>query len=77
MAKYLNFEDVINHPDLPPFLSKTKNYYTKYRFKDFHKENREIVNDLVNLNEYDKNKVKGLEKFIVPKKLRKRSDSTI
>jgi hypothetical protein len=37
-ASALNFEDVINHPDLPQFLSKKKNYHIKYRFKDFHNE---------------------------------------
>jgi hypothetical protein len=54
MGKHLNFEDVINHPGLPQFLSKEKNYHIKTRFKDFHNEKREIIDELVNLNEYDK-----------------------
>lgn len=32
IGKHLNFEDVINHPALPQFLSKEKNYHIKYRF---------------------------------------------
>lgn len=73
IGKHLNFEDVINHPSLPQFLSKEKNYHIKYRFKDFHNDKREIVDELVNLNEYDKLKVKSIKSVFVPQKYRRSS----
>jgi hypothetical protein len=71
IGKHLNFEDVINHPSLPQFLSKEKNYHIKYRFKDFHNDKREIIDELVNIKGYDKMKVKSVSKVFVPKKFRK------
>jgi hypothetical protein len=54
-------------------LSKEKNYHIKYRFKDFHNDKREIIDELVNLNEYDKLKVKSLKSVLVPRKYRRSS----
>jgi hypothetical protein len=73
IGKHLNFEDVINHPALPQFLAKEKNYHIKFRFKDFHNDKREIIDELVNLGEYDRLKVKSINKLLVPKKFRKAS----
>ena len=76
IGKHLNFEDVINHPTLPQYLAREKNYHIKYRFKDFHNDKREIIDELVNLNEYDKLKVKSIKSVLVPRKYR-RSQSII
>lgn len=76
-ASALNFEDVINHPQLPQFLSKKKNYHLKYRFKDFHNDKREIIEDLEHLNQYDSMKVKSVGKMLIPKKFRGRTQSII
>ena len=42
-AKYLNFEDFLNHPHLPPFMATKVNYHEKHDFKDYHNTEDEII----------------------------------
>jgi len=51
-SKYLNFEDFLNHPFLPPFLSSKVNYHAKESFDDFHNSEQEIIQEIVNKNPY-------------------------
>jgi hypothetical protein len=38
-----NFEDFMNHPDLPPFLKDKKQYHVKERYKDYHNRENEVI----------------------------------
>jgi hypothetical protein len=51
-AGYLNFEDFLNHPHLPPFMSSKVNYHAKEDFKDFHDAEQEIIGEIVEQNPY-------------------------
>jgi len=51
-AKFLNFEDYLNHPDLPPFLQDKVNYHVKERFKDYHNAEQEVIKEIVDKNPY-------------------------
>ena len=51
-AKYLNFEDFLNHPFLPPYLASKVNYHAKENFDDFHDFEQEIIGEIVNKNPY-------------------------
>ena len=46
-ARFLNFEDYLNHPHLPPFLAQRQSYHVKYRFDDFHNGEEETINEVV------------------------------
>ena len=51
-ARYLNFEDFLNHPFLPPFMSEKASYRAKDKFKDFHNCEQEIIQEIVKKNPY-------------------------
>ena len=49
---FLNFEDFLNHPDLPPFASEPISYHMKERFKDFHNSEQEVIREVVDKDPY-------------------------
>jgi hypothetical protein len=51
-AGFLNFEDFLNHPFLPPFLSVRESYHAKVDFEDYHNTEQEIINEIVHKNPY-------------------------
>jgi hypothetical protein len=51
-SKYLNFEDFLNHPNLPPFMSRQINYHMKERFNDHHNSEQEVISEIVEKNPY-------------------------
>ena len=46
-SEFLNFEDFLNHPHLPPFLATKVNYLAKDNFRDFHNYEEEIIMEIV------------------------------
>jgi len=58
--RFLNFEDFLHHPDLPQFSNKHQSYHIKYRFEDFHRQEEEIVEEVVKANNYDAYKSKSI-----------------
>jgi len=51
-AKFLNFEDFLNHPNLPPFMADKVNYHIKERFADYHNSEKETIDEVVEKNPY-------------------------
>jgi len=51
-ATYLNFEDFLNHPFLPPFMKSKVSYHAKEEFEDFHNYEEEIITEIVAQNPY-------------------------
>lgn len=51
-SDFLNFEDFMNHPFLPPFLATKTSYHAKVDFKDFHNYEQEIIQEVVDQNPY-------------------------
>lgn len=51
-SKFLNFEDFLNHPHLPPFLATRMNTIAKDKFRDFHDFEHEIIQEIVKKNPY-------------------------
>lgn len=60
-AKFCNFEDYLNHPDLPPFMAEHRNYFVKERFGDFHNSEQEVISEIVEKNPYMTRSVQNIK----------------
>ena len=47
MPEFLNFEDFMNHPDLPPYSDELVKYHVKERFTDFHDKKQEVIGEVL------------------------------
>jgi len=45
--EYCNFEDFLNHPDLPPFARDRVSYHVMERCKDYHNKEKEVISNIV------------------------------
>ena len=45
--EFLNFEDFMNHPELPPYSDELIKYHVKERFNDFHDKKQEVVGEVL------------------------------
>ena len=50
--EFCNFEDIMTHPDLPPFARKRVQYHVKETFQDFHNSEQELINEIVMKDPY-------------------------
>lgn len=50
--RFCNLEDYTNHPDLPPFSSKSIDYHVKESFKDHHNFDKEVIAEVVAKDPY-------------------------
>jgi len=46
-VEFLNFEDFMNHPDLPPYSDEKIKYHVKERFTDFHDKKLEVIGEIL------------------------------
>ena len=47
LPDFLNFEDFMNHPDLPPYSDELVKYHVKEHFKDFHAKKGEVIGEIL------------------------------
>jgi len=45
--EYCNFEDFLNHSDLPPYSDTMVKYHVKEKFRDFHNHQGEVINEIL------------------------------
>ena len=43
----MNFEDFMNHPELPPYSDELVKYHVKEHFRDFHAKKGEVVGEIL------------------------------
>lgn len=59
--EYCNFEDFLNHPDLPPFAHDRVGYHVMERCKDYHNKEQEVIQQVVDKDPYMTWGVAGFE----------------
>lgn len=59
--EYCNFEDFLNHPDLPPFAHERVGYHVMERCQDYHNKEQEVIQQVVAKDPYMTWGVAGFE----------------